>query len=100
MVIKNGSDTITFVSALHRSSETPATVGDMTPVMRQDNDSYRWLFKAAYKITPAGKKVMLLYPVVPNIRVEDITAQLPKHIVVSDLPATPQEDVFYYIPEA
>lgn len=63
MVIKNGANTITFVSALHRSSETPATVGDMAPVSRKDNIGYRWLFKAAYKITPAGKHVFLLYPV-------------------------------------
>ena len=63
MVIKNGANTVTFVSALHRSSETPATVGDMAPVMRKDNIGYRWLFKAAYKITPAGKHVLLLYPV-------------------------------------
>jgi hypothetical protein len=63
MVIKNGSDIITFVSALHRSADEPATMSDMSSVMRQDNGSYRWLFKAAYKITPAGKKVFLLYPV-------------------------------------
>ena len=63
MVIKNGANTITFVSALHRSSETPATVGDMAALSRKDNIGYRWLFKAAYKITPAGKHVMLLYPV-------------------------------------
>lgn len=63
MVIKNGANTVTFVSALHRSAEEPATVGDMAPVMRKDNIGYRWLFKAAYKITPAGKHVLLLYPV-------------------------------------
>lgn len=63
MVIKNGANTVTFVSALHRSADEPATVGDMAPVMRKDNIGYRWLFKAAYKITPAGKHVMLLYPV-------------------------------------
>lgn len=65
--IKNGSDTINLVSAIHRSSTTPATVGDMKAVMRFDSSTgYRWLFKAAYKITPAGAKVMLLYPVVYN----------------------------------
>lgn len=63
MVVKNGSDTITFVSALHRSADEPATMSDMNPVMRQDSGNYRWLFKAAYKITPAGKHVFLLYPV-------------------------------------
>lgn len=63
MVIKNGTNTITFVSALHRSADEPATVGDMAPVSRKDNIGYRWLFKAAYKITPAGKHVLLLYPV-------------------------------------
>lgn len=63
MVIKNGANTITFVSALHRSSDEPATVGDMAPVMRKGDTGYRWLFKAAYKITPAGKHVLLLYPV-------------------------------------
>ena len=63
MVIKNGANTITFVSALHRSADKPVTVGDMAPVMRKDNIGYRWLFKAAYKITPAGKHVLLLYPV-------------------------------------
>ena len=63
MVIKNGANTITFVSALHRSADEPATVGDMAPVSRKDNIGYRWLFKAAYKITPAGKHVLLLYPV-------------------------------------
>ena len=65
--VKNGSDTINFVSAIHRSSTTPATVGDMKAVMRFDSSTgYRWLFKAAYKITPAGAKVLLLYPVVYN----------------------------------
>lgn len=63
MVVKNGDNTITFVSALHRSADEPATVGDMAPVMRKDSIGYRWLFKAAYKITPAGTKVLLLYPV-------------------------------------
>lgn len=63
MVIKNGANTITFVSALHRSADEPATIGDMAPVMRKGDAGYRWLFKAAYKITPAGKHVMLLYPV-------------------------------------
>lgn len=63
MVVKNGANTITFVSALHRSADEPATVGDMAPVSRKDNIGYRWLFKAAYKITPAGKHVLLLYPV-------------------------------------
>lgn len=63
MVIKNGVSTVTFVSALHRSADEPATVGDMSPVMRKVDGNYRWLFKAAYKITPAGKDVLLLYPV-------------------------------------
>lgn len=63
MVIQNGSDIITFVSALHRSADEPATIADMVPVMRESNGNFRWLFKAAYKITPAGKKVFLLYPV-------------------------------------
>lgn len=64
MFIKNGDDTVTFVSALHRSSVDYATVGDMAPVARYDETTgYRWLFKAAYKITPAGTKVLLLYPV-------------------------------------
>lgn len=63
MYVKNGTSMVTFVSALHRSSEEYATVGDMQPVSRKDNIGYRWLFKAAYKITPAGKKVFLLYPV-------------------------------------
>lgn len=64
MYIKNGSDIVTFVSSLHRSSTEYAKVGDMAPVMRYDNATgYRWLFKAAYKVTPAGTKVLLLYPV-------------------------------------
>lgn len=63
MIVKNGPNTITFVSALHRSADEPATVGDMAPVMREVDGNYRWLFKAAYKITPAGKHVLLLYPV-------------------------------------
>lgn len=63
MVIKNGSDIITFVSSLHRSADEPATIADMTPVMREADGNFRWLFKAAYKITPAGTKVLLLYPV-------------------------------------
>lgn len=63
MVIKNGSNIITFVSALHRSADEPATIADMAPVMRESNGNFRWLFKAAYKITPAGKHVLLLYPV-------------------------------------
>ena len=64
MIVKNGADTITFVSALHRDSTVPVKVGDMAPVARYNTDTgYRWLFKAAYKITPAGTKVFLLYPV-------------------------------------
>ncbi len=63
MVVKNGSNTITFVSALHRSADEPATMSDMAPVMREADGNFRWLFKAAYKITPSGKKVFLLYPV-------------------------------------
>lgn len=73
MVIKNGSDTINFVSAVHRSSTEPATVGDMKAVMRFDSSTgYRWLFKAAFKITTSGAKVFLLYPVVYND--EDVKA--------------------------
>lgn len=65
IVIKNGTDTINFVSALHRDSTTPVTVGDMNQVMRfNDATGYRWLFKAAFKVTPAGNKVFLLYPVI------------------------------------
>lgn len=65
MVIKNGPDTVTFVSALHRDSTSYVTVGDMKAVMRFNADTgYRWLFKAAFKIAPNGDKVFLLYPVV------------------------------------
>lgn len=65
MQVKNGTDVINFVSAMHRDSTTPATVGDMSAVMRFDaSTGYRWLFKAAYKIAPNGAKVFLLYPVV------------------------------------
>ena len=65
MVVKNGNDMITFVSAVHRDSTVPATVSDMAAVMRYNEvTGFRWLFKAAYKITPAGTKVFLLYPVV------------------------------------
>lgn len=64
MVIKNGNDTIRFVSALHREATTNATVADMDAVMRFNSSTgYRWLFKAAYKVTPSGAKVFLLYPV-------------------------------------
>ena len=67
MVVENGEDIVTFVSALHRSSVVPATVGEMAPVARFDAvTGYRWLFKAAYKVTPAGTKVFLLYPVVTS----------------------------------
>lgn len=92
MYIKNGSDTVEFVSALHRDSTTHATVGDMSAVMRyNDVTGYRWLFKAAYKITPAGTKVLLLYPVVANI--DD------KLQVVNELPEVIKENVFYFIKE-
>ena len=92
MVIKNGADTITFVSALHRDSMTPATVKEMETVSRYNTDTgYRWLFKAAYKITPSGTKVLLLYPV--------IAPAAGNHIVVSILPTELEEDTFYYIPE-
>lgn len=65
MQVKNGTDVINFVSAMHRDSTTPATVGNMSAVMRFDaSTGYRWLFKAAYKIAPNGAKVFLLYPVV------------------------------------
>lgn len=65
MYVKNGNDNITFVSSLHRSSTEYVKVGDMSPVMRYDDKTgYRWLFKAAYKVTPSGAKVFLLYPVV------------------------------------
>lgn len=64
MYVKNGSDTIRFVSALHREASTNATVADMDAVMRFNSSTgYRWLFKAAYKVTPSGAKVFLLYPV-------------------------------------
>lgn len=71
MVIKNGNDTIRFVSALHRDATTNATVADMDAVMRFNSGTgYRWLFKASYKVTPSGAKVFLLYPVVAK---EDTT---------------------------
>lgn len=78
LVVKNGTDTINFVSALHRDSSTPVTVKDMKSVMRYDERTgYRWLFKAAFKITPTGSKVLLLYPVITS-----------KDISVIDIPAT------------
>lgn len=65
IIIRNGTDTINFVSALHRDSTTPVTVSEMNQVMRfNDATGYRWLFKAAFKVTPAGHKVFLLYPVI------------------------------------
>ena len=65
MIVKNGNDTLTFVSAEHRSSTEPARVADMDAVMRYDaTTGYRWLFKATFKIAPNGAKVFLLYPVV------------------------------------
>lgn len=98
MYIKNGSDTIEFVSALHRDSTTHATVGDMSAVMRYNAiTGYRWLFKAAYKITPAGAKVLLLYPVVADIDVnEDIDKRFQ---VVTALPSSPIAGVFYFVRE-
>ena len=74
MVIKNGNDTIRFVSALHREATTNATVADMDAVMRFNSSTgYRWLFKAAYKVTPSGAKVFLLYPVVAKEDTSKIT---------------------------
>ena len=64
MIIKNGPIDITFVSTVHRQADKLATVGDMLAVMRRNNIGYRWLFKAAYKITTDGRSVLLLYPVV------------------------------------
>ena len=70
MYIKNGNDTINFVSTLHRTSTDSVDIDDMKQVMRYNADTgYRWLFKAVYKVTPAGNKVFLLYPVVAK---EDI----------------------------
>ena len=74
VVVRNGSDTINFVSSLHRSSTESMKIVDMKQVMRYDADrGYRWLFKASYKITPAGYKVFLLYPVVTNTSTLDET---------------------------
>jgi hypothetical protein len=71
---------------------TPATVKEMESVSRYNADTgYRWLFKAAYKVTPNGTKVLLLYPV--------IAPKSSNHQVVSVRPAEPEEDVYYYIPE-
>jgi hypothetical protein len=71
---------------------TPATVKEMESVSRYNADTgYRWLFKAAYKVTPNGTKVLLLYPV--------IAPKSGNHQVVSVLPVEPEEDTFYYIPE-
>lgn len=68
--VKNGDDTINFVSTLHRTSTDYVKIDDMKQVMRYNADTgYRWLFKAVYKVTPAGNKVFLLYPVVAK---EDI----------------------------
>ena len=78
LVVKNGADTINFVSVLHRDSTTPVTVADMKQVMRFDNSTgYRWLFRAAFKVSPSGNKVFLLYPVIAN-----------KDVPVIDIPAT------------
>ena len=74
MVVKNDTDTINFVSALHRSSTEPARVADMDAVMRYDaTTGYRWLFKATFKIAPNGAKVFLLYPVVAKEDTSKIT---------------------------
>ena len=70
MYIKNGNDTINFVSALHRDSTQNVNIADMEQVMRYNTATgYRWLFKAVYKVTPAGNKVFLIYPVIAK---EDI----------------------------
>jgi hypothetical protein len=92
MYVKNGSDTIEFVSAIHRDSTTHATVAEMSAVMRyNDVTGYRWLFKAAYKITPAGANVLLLYPVIADVD--------NKFQVVDALPETIDENKFYFIKE-
>ena len=65
IAVQNGGEIIRFVSALHRDAMTNVTVADMEAVMRYNSSTgYRWLFKAAYKVTPSGAKVFLLYPVV------------------------------------
>lgn len=75
MYVKNGEDTIQFVSALHRTLDR-VSLKEMQQVMRFNEDTgYRWLFKAVYKITTSGSKVFLLYPVVsasPNIPIQFI----------------------------
>jgi hypothetical protein len=74
VVVRNGSDIINFVSSLHRSSTESIKIVDMKQVMRFNSSTgYRWLFKASYKITPAGDKVFLLYPVVTNTSTLDET---------------------------
>lgn len=92
MYVKNGDDNVTFVSALHRDSSSYVTVGEMKSVMRFNSDTgYRWLFKAAYKVTPSGVKVLLLYPVA--------VAKQELAKLVSVLPVEPEEGVLYCIPE-
>lgn len=74
VVVRNGSDIINFVSSLHRSGTESMKIVDMKQVMRFNaSTGYRWLFKASYKITPAGDKVFLLYPVVTNTSTLDET---------------------------
>lgn len=78
--IKNGSDTINIVSTLHRDSTKYVRIGNMEQVMRYNSDTgYRWLFKAVYKITPAGNKVFLIYPVIAkeDIDIIDLGELLP-----------------------
>lgn len=92
MYVKNGDDNVTFVSTLHRDSSSYVTVGEMKSVMRFNSDTgYRWLFKAAYKVTPTGVKVLLLYPVA--------VAKQELAKLVSVLPVEPEEGVLYCIPE-
>lgn len=86
VTVQNGGETIRFVSALHRDAMTNATVADMDAVMRYNSSTgYRWLFKAAYKVTPSGAKVFLLYPVVAKEDTSKITnciTEIPQDIKI------------------
>lgn len=101
--IKNGSDTINIVSTLHRDSTKHVRIGDMEQVMRYNSDTgYRWLFKAVYKITPAGNKVFLIYPVIAkDIDIIDLgtLSYAPSLMINKVYKAVVQSQASFYPPE-
>lgn len=120
IVIKNGEDYINIVNVLHDDLTKPITVGELKQVMKYTTDiGWRWIFETRFAITAESHKVFIMPSTVVDVNaLPDQTGQSGKylttdgstaswgvldvvpHIVVDALPETPDENAFYYIPEA